>query len=325
MSGIAARVGRLTALWLLAAALAPVGWISIAAADTGPETRLRPPALLWKSFPLEQQPSTTGRDSVPAARQRPAEATPPAAKPGSPEVQPLRTLLIVSALLATLVAMATILLLQSSVPARVGGFRRARVGAMPPRRTRRPRAVTGRPVADPHEQPTQPAVSEPGDDLLDALRPTSPSAPAPALVPEQAAARDRRREPPLELPLRRLVEVPEPDQDGTTQEGPAPHWRGARQARPSVESCEIRLWRGYLKCRLYASVHGSQQAFAMSPMFRLRDKDGPSARAQGALADLLVELERRGWTVVSDGPTWYEHRLQRVVTTPLDGLEIGPT
>jgi hypothetical protein len=335
MSGTAVRVGRLTALWLLAAALAPVGWISLAAAaSTGQETTLRPPTLLWKSYPLEQRPSTTeqaqaGPASLSAPRQR-SEATRQAAQPGSPEVQPLQNLLIVSALLATLVAtMAAILLLQSSVPARVGGFRRARDGArlreparrpsgpMPPRRKRRrPQEVTGRPIADPHAQPMQPAVPE-------------PSAPELEPVPEQAVERreweseeDQTRELPLELQLRVTTRsVPK----GTTEEGPPPHRHRARQTRASVESCEIRLWRGYVKCQLYATVRGSDQAFALSRQFRLRDEDAPSAKAQRALADLLVELAQGGWTVVLDGPIWYQHWLQRAaVTTELEGLEMGP-
>ncbi len=336
MSGTAVRLGRLTALWMLAAALAPVGWISIAAAGTGQETTLRPPTLLWKSYPLEQPPSTidqaqAGPGSLRTQRQPSPEATRQAAQPGSPDVLPLRNLLIVGALLATLVAVAAISLMQGSAPANVGDFRRARNGArrrepaqrpsdlIPPPKTPPPREVTRQPVADPQIQPTQPAVSEPGDDLLEALHPTSASALEPEPVPERAVERreseseqDRTRELPLEQ-RRRLVERP------------PPHRRGARETRASVESCEIRLWRGYVKCRLYAAARGSDEVLALSRYFRLRDNDPPSASAQRALADLLVELEWGGWTVVSDGPIWYQHRLQRAaVATQLEGLEMGP-
>jgi hypothetical protein len=280
MSGAAVRVGRLTALWLLAAALGPVGWISIAAAaSTDPETTVRPPTLLWKSYPLKQRPSTTEQRPAgfPGPRQR-SEATQQAAQAGSPGVQPFQNPLIVSALLATLVAtMAAVLLMQSSVPTRVGGFRRgpdrARVRAparrpsdpMPPRRTQLPpQEVTAQPNADPHAHPEPPAVSE-------------------------------------------------------------PHRRDTRQPRPGVETCEIGLWRGYVKCQLVAAVRGSDRAFALSRYFRLRDEDAPGAGAQRALADLLVELERNGWTVVSEGPIWYQRMLQpAALTTQLEGPDIGP-
>jgi hypothetical protein len=398
MTGTAARVVRLTTLWLLAAALAPVGWTSIAAANTGHEKTQRPPTLLWRSYPLEQRPSTTEQLQAVLGNWQAAPARSPgptrqAAPTRSTEVQPPQDLLLVSAFLATLAAMAAIVLMQTSLPARVGGFRRARDGArireparrthdpMPPRRTRPPRQVTGQPVADPHAQPTQPAVSEPGDELLEALHPKPPSAPEPEPVPEQAVERrewepeqDRTRELPLELQLRRLVErmqtapgpereqlereiellhgqttatppaelepsrdqaprtfshamhaVPEPDPKGTIEGWPPPHRRGARQPRASVESCDIRLWRGYVKCQLYATIRGSDEALAVSRHFRLRDKDAPSASAQRALADLLAELERRGWTVVLDGPIWYQHRLQwAAVATHFEGQEMGP-
>jgi hypothetical protein len=354
MSGTAVRVVRLTALWSVAAALAPVGWISIAAASPGQQKTLRPPTLLWESYPLEQRPSTTeqlqavlgNRQAAPA---RSPEVTRQATPARSPEVQPLLNLLLMSALLATLVAMAAFVLMQSTVPARVGGFRRARDGArireparrppdpMPPRRTRpRPRPVTGRPAAEPHAQPTQPAVSGPGDDLLEALHPKPPSAPEPGPAPERAVERRERepeqgrtREPgrmratpPTELERPRGEELrtfshevpmdPEPDTKGTTEGGPPRHRRAARQTTASVESCEIRLWRGYVKCRLYATVRGSDEALAVSPYFRLPDEESPNAGAQRALAELLAELERAGWTVVQDRPIWYQNKLQRL-------------
>jgi hypothetical protein len=77
-----------------------------------------------------------------------------------------------------------------------------------------------------------------------------------------------------------------------------------------VARSEIRLWRGLVKCELYAAVYGSEEAFAVSDPFRLRDADVPSAHAQHALAGLLAELERGGWNVVAHGSTWYEHTLE---------------
>jgi hypothetical protein len=141
-----------------------------------------------------------------------------------------------------------------------------------------------------------------------------PSAPEPEPVPDQAVERREWES-----------EEDQPRELRTTEEGPPPHRHRARQTRASVESCEIRLWRGYVKCQLYATVRGSDQAFALSRQFRLRGEDAPSAKAQRALADLLVELEQGGWTVVLDGPIWYQHWLQRAaVTTELEGLAMGP-
>jgi hypothetical protein len=410
MSGNAVHIGRLIALWLLAAVLASAGWISIPAASAGQAKTPRPPTLLWKSYPLKQRPNATeqaqaGLGSLQAASQR------------SPESKQLQNALLVSLLLATLVTMAAIVLMRSSLPVRVGGLRRAGDGvrtrgparrprgAKPPRTARQPppvREVTGQPVAEPHAPPTQPAVPEPGADLLEALHPKPPSPPELEPVPEQAVIeqphraptpkhqgdspveqhrtmqpkpaqtrnpplerrewepeRERTREPPLELQLRKLVErmqtapasgreqlereidllhgqikarppsprelerrreqelrkyinevhaVPEPDRTGEARVEPPPQ---PPQTGASVESCEIKLWRGYVKCQLYATLRGSEEALAVSGYFRLRDQEAPSPSAQHALNDLLADLEQAGWTVVSVGAIWYQQQLQR--------------
>ena len=119
-------------------------------------------------------------------------------------------------------------------------------------------------------------------------------------------------------PGRAVVE--EPRRVSTARhEGDVPVER-QRPAQPTVqtlerqrelEGCEIRLWRGFVKCQLYATFRGSDEAFAVSRYFRLRSEERPGAGAQRALADLLAELERGGWTVVSDGGIWYQHWLQR--------------
>jgi hypothetical protein len=384
MTSNTVNIGRLIALWLLAAVLASAGWISIPAASAGQAKTPRPPTLLWKSYPLKQRPSATeqaqaGLGSLQAASQR------------SPESKQRQNALLVSLLLATLVTMAAIVLMRSSLPVRVGGLRRAGGGvrtrgparrprgAKPPRRARHPppvREVTGQQVAEPHPPPTQPAVPEPDADLLEALHPKPPSLPELEPVPKQAVIeqphhaptpkhqgdspvephrttqpkpaqthnppserrewepeRERTREPPLELQLRKLVElmqtapasereqlereidllhtVPEPGRKGEARVEPPPQPRRARQTGASVESCEIRLWRGYVKCQLYATLRGSEETLAVSRHFRLCDQEAPSPSAQHALNDLLADLEQAGWTVVSDGAIWYQQQLQR--------------
>jgi outer membrane biosynthesis protein TonB len=96
-----------------------------------------------------------------------------------------------------------------------------------------------------------------------------------------------------------------------------------RPAKPAVqpdpqtavaESCEIKLWRGYVKCQLYAALldrAGAATGFAVSPAFRLRDEDTPTEQAAGALKTLIDYLEGEGWTVVSAGARWYQLRLAR--------------
>jgi hypothetical protein len=93
--------------------------------------------------------------------------------------------------------------------------------------------------------------------------------------------------------------------------------------RAGVEVCEIRLWRGYIKCQLLAALTGSEDAIAVSPYFRLRDEDSPGDEARLALRDLIATLEQSGWTVVSRGPTWYEDRLERFAEDPDDDGTVG--
>jgi len=79
----------------------------------------------------------------------------------------------------------------------------------------------------------------------------------------------------------------------------------------TAQACEIKLWRGFAKCRLYAAAAGSEEAVVASPYFRLRDAHTATPEAERALSGILAQLERDGWSVVSDGPTWYECRLER--------------
>jgi hypothetical protein len=83
----------------------------------------------------------------------------------------------------------------------------------------------------------------------------------------------------------------------------------------SLARCEIRLWRGFMKCQLYASLGGAAEAFALSPYFRLRDHLEPNEQAQQALATLVAELEQSGWAVVSGGRPWYRHTLELLLPT----------
>ena len=95
--------------------------------------------------------------------------------------------------------------------------------------------------------------------------------------------------------------------------------RRSRLCRPWKDSViwerrrEIRLWRGFVKCQLYATFRGIRGGIRRVEVLPPALRGEAGRRAQRALADLLAELERDGWTVVSDGGIWYQHRLQRGV------------
>lgn len=148
--------------------------------------------------------------------------------------------------------------------------------------------------------PPTPDQHETTDDFLEALRPNV----KPIEDPEPVSAPEHELHP---------VKPVEAD----------PHVSDAvRQAPPRAEVagqqlCEIRLWRGWVKCRLYAEVEGSPGAFVESPLFRLRNPTVSNDRAQRVLSDLLADLERSGWLVVETGrPIWYHRRLHRTTPTP---------
>ncbi len=333
MSGSTVRPGRLISLWLLAALLAPAGWISIPQASAGQGKAPRPPSLLWKSYPLEQRPSAPQQTQTrPQAREagQPAATQVKAPQSNAPGSTLLRNVLLVGALLAALVAVASIVLVRSPVTVGFG-------------RLRGPR--------DPDAPRTQPAAPEPRDDLLDALHPAPPLAPEPARVPEHAVVEEPRgsstapnwaaapapdsplerlelgagaqQERPLQLPLAlqlggladRMQTAPASEHEQRDREvelRQRPITPGQASER-QVERCEIRLWRGYVKCQLYVTVSGSKEAIALSRYFRLRAEEAPGAGAQRARAELLGVLEQDGWTVVSEGALWYKLRLERLV------------
>jgi hypothetical protein len=125
-----------------------------------------------------------------------------------------------------------------------------------------------------------------------------------------AATLTRRRK---ASPTRRLAPV-EPQELGPLEwERDPPLAIDERETIDAVgeQSCEIRLWRGYVKCQLYVELEGVPGALAESPLFRLRNPLTPDDRARRELSQLLAGLERQGWTVVETGPVWYRRRLER--------------
>jgi hypothetical protein len=213
------------------------------------------------------------------------------------------------------------------------------------------RVVAPRPIPPPPRPQTDPVGAKPEDDLTEAV-------PSPEAVPDVPlelellqlverieAAPERERDelrkqvadvsaridarPPTERELERrrehelrlLVDAVESGAETRFEPPPVPDVaRAPRPAGEAVVACEIRLWRGFTRCQLYATSVTSDEAFALSGFFRLREGDAPNERALRALSDFLAKLARHGWTVVATGPTWYQHRLERPAPPPPPSL-----
>jgi hypothetical protein len=130
-----------------------------------------------------------------------------------------------------------------------------------------------------------------------------------------SAARTRRRK---ASPARRLSPVEPQGLEPLEWQRDPPPAGGERDATEVVgdEFCEIRLWRGYVKCQLYVELEGTAGAMMESPLFRLRNPGTPDAGAEQALSDILAGLQPHGWSVVETGPVWYRRRLRRSTPNP---------
>jgi hypothetical protein len=145
---------------------------------------------------------------------------------------------------------------------------------------------------------TRATVAAPRGDLLEALRPKPQSM---RVVAERAHSVANLRR------LRRKRSSRREAKSVAVRERPQPAHVDA-----AVDRSEIKLWRGFLKCHLYAVQEGSEEEpIAFSPYFRLLEDDKSSSEGLQALAALVDELKGDGWAVVNDGPAWYEHRLER--------------
>jgi hypothetical protein len=111
------------------------------------------------------------------------------------------------------------------------------------------------------------------------------------------------------------------------------NWPGARRHHPARSithalpstrvqlnvgaTCEVRVFRGYLKSHFYAEVLPSPgqrpAAVAQSPWFRCRDTDPASAEPEVVAAHdhLLRALATNGWVRLGRGGQWYSDRLVR--------------
>lgn len=292
--------------------------VSVAApsmrADAGKALK-HPPSLLWKSYPLKQRATAQARAKAAAAARLAARARKASAQTQSSNTSPSSTLLLVTMVLAAMVAAGMIVLSR---------LRPVQIGLPFSRRRRLPR------------RPTTTVQTTSGEDLVDALRrwlppgsdelpeavAVKPAQPAPSPVSESTETRPKPK-PQLKAPR----EPGPPSQKAEPAARPVAEPMERPEARPArevgrrplhrqgtdVARCEIRLWRGYVKCQLYAVLEGSEkQAIASSNYFRLRDDKTPNPQGRQALTALLETLEARGWTVVLVGPIWYWHHLERL-------------
>jgi hypothetical protein len=300
-------------LSVMLVALVVVGVITTPGVRADPErTKLKPPTLLWKKYPLQPRPAASAQTA-----QRRSRSSRQASPPASTDTKQFPSLLFVTLALAGLVALgATVLLGLGLVPIDVGGLRRKRV---PPSR------APSRGV---------------GEELFGTLqRKLRRSEPTPQTVAASDEADEPEPEPALDVQLQELIErvkkapraerkqlaqkiealheligaraPPEAKATAPTDKRTPPARLRAHRQRTGVARCEIKLWRGFVHCRLYAAPAGSEEALALSPSFRLRREAEPNLQAEDALEALLAKLELDGWTVVSEGPKWYQHHLER--------------
>jgi hypothetical protein len=326
------RVGARFAL--AAAALAAALCVGLAAephAQAAGKAKVRPPTLLWKSYPLVQRSRTRGGVHKTAAQTR--EATGPATG-DSPNVDHL---LLLTALLATLLAAGTVVFLRAPSTVRVGSAHgRARPRASRPVRRPQPR----RPRTEP-KTPTLPPPPAPEVATENAARPEIPPEEAPAaepppddlqrvlddlleaLRPQPAQGRQEDETPELELRdlIVRKYGAPASSRHHIEREidealariekrRAAAQARARAAVRTSLARSEIKLSRGLVKSQLCVVMSGAEEAFAVSEPFRLRDTDEPGPHAQRALSSLLAALSRSGWMVVAHGSAWYDHTLE---------------
>jgi len=331
----------------LALAAATAG---ISAPATRTQPKLNPPTALWNAYPLRparsaaqrasnSKPISTGRSKASTTSPIPARTGPTKARPAVVRRKRIAsrptygtggfpTVFVMTGLLGAMLA-STLLLVAHLGPARAGGYRRSRgpIKTKPSFRTGR----TGTP--SPTRRKPSRATRPPSVEQPSRTKPSPP--PQPKAVDENAAAPsppdERETTDDLLEALRPNIEpVEDPAQVSARESGLRPVkpakadpqlLYAVRQTRPqrrevaADQFCEIKLWRGYVKCQFYVEVERSPGAFVKSSFFRLRNPLVPDDRARRALADLLVDLERSGWSVVETGPDWYRRRLRRSTQT----------
>ena len=277
---------------------------------------LTAPTLLWKTYPLVQDPFSP-RYRLHATAVGGVPHPLPARIPEGGSGLSSQTLLLL--MLASLVAgLAGLLLLRSALAHEGYDW------SSPRPRRKRPR----KPSADSSAEmlvalkPSPAARPEPVEGLVEALQPVAaePASEGDEDPEEQdqvatPAAREEALDPTEVATERRTAErrklLPAPRQLNRPVGRPETRYRRREKAaaKTRAQSCEIRLWHGYFKYQLYVSSEGA--SFALSDYFRLRDEDTPTEAALAELESLITRLEAEGWAVVDVGERWYDVQLER--------------
>ena len=98
---------------------------------------------------------------------------------------------------------------------------------------------------------------------------------------------------------------------------PAPRAAVAPSAVKERATCEVDLWRGYVKSQFYAVLRdgsGRESILLTSPTFRWSKAAPPpptSPHAANAHAALIAQLKADGWVPTRRGTHWYALQLQR--------------
>ena len=165
-----------------------------------------------------------------------------------------------------------------------------------PRRSRHPARAA--PRQTPRQTPPQRTPA----------RPAAHARPAPPSVPPQRAAKEPRR-------------ALAPEKAGRSRELPRGNAPPTRPEQPLATTCEIRVFRGYVKAQFYAEVRPADgkapYASGTSQWFRSRGVDAPTAEPGivAARDQLLDVLAADGWVRVGQGAEWYSDRLERRIRT----------
>ena len=198
---------------------------------------------------------------------------------------------------------------------RVDALRQSREQALAPQTTERP--LRGRSAVVPFRRLAQSASSSGGGSNVALLVAAAVSLTAaltlftlPGVLPRFAASAH------LPVGRRRIPRWP-----GAPRHHPA---RSITRALPRTKvqlsvaaTCEVRVFRGYVKSQFYAEVLPSEgqrpAAVARSPWFRCRGTD-PAADEPEVVAahdHLLGALAANGWVRLGRGSQWYSDRLAR--------------
>jgi hypothetical protein len=140
--------------------------------------------------------------------------------------------------------------------------------------------------------------------------------------PENGNQEDESARPPtlVAAPGLAAAAIREAEESGAgAQTAPLAEQRGAFRGAtlppaPMPDVCTIEAWRGYVKTQFYAARPGARdEAVAASPLFRAPGGNQPerTPAAEQALAELLAELQRKGWKVTAEGRRWFDRRLVR--------------